>query len=72
MSPQQTMKKRHEMIQETQEFLSQELDHRQESGVFYPRMQSVPQTMDTWHHSFSTPEQYYPHLQVKPSRLNIQ
>ncbi len=72
MSPQQTMKKRHQMIQETQEFLEQELDHREESGVFYPRMQSEPQTFDSWHHSFTAPDKYYPHLQIKPARMHIQ
>ena len=72
MSPQQTMKMRHQMIQETQEFLDQELDHREESGVFYPRMQMDPPTFDSWHHSFTSQNRYVPHLQVKPLRLQMQ
>ena len=69
MSPQQTIEKRQQMIQETEDFLDQELDHRQESGVFYPRIKNKTQTEVTWHHSFTSQDRYYPHLRVKPVLL---
>ena len=48
MSPQQTMKKRHQMIQETQEFLDQELKGRNAASQCEPRMQFRPPDFDSF------------------------
>ncbi len=71
MSPQQTIKMRQQMIQETEEFLNQELDRRRESDPGCPRIPEKTLMFDSWHHSFTSRDTYDPYLQVKPARLQI-
>lgn len=71
MSSQPIIEVRQQMIRETEDFLDRELDRPQENGVFYPRMQMNPPTFDSGHRSFTSRDRYYPHLQVKPSRLHM-
>jgi len=48
MSPQQTIEMRHQMIQETQDFLDQELNGRNAVSQCYQQMQFRPPAFDSF------------------------